>query len=1091
MQESNRRGFGSNGRFITKQTNARKKTLTGRRGLRFEPLEDRRMLSVLFVDDDAASGGNGAAWSTAFDDLQPALETAEMLNSDAVAENDVTEIWIAEGTYAPSANLEQDDERSVSFSLVDGVTLYGGFTGNETTLSARDLAANQTILSGDIGVQDDFTDNAYTVVYCGEGVAAGVDGVTITRGNASGESSSERRERQYGGGVFSAGELTIVNSAVLGNRAGDGGGVFNEGILAVTNSVVSGNFASHGTGGIRSGYTAELLASNATIAGNETYNGRCGGLDASGDATVVNSLICLNEGEEAVFSDWDPANIANNLIGIDPGFARNPSSGSDGAWGTSDDDYGDLRLTSRSPAIDLGDTARLPGDVTDSNGDGDAAEAIPLDLEGNARVFGDAVDIGAYEYQGTALPGRETPSLVVTTADDEFDLYDADITLREAAFYAGIVDMGATITFNSSLDGGTILLDGNPIELRGSLTLDASLLNAITIDAAGRSRVFHAWGNAGTEVELIGLTVTGGASPGHGGGILNEATTLRITDCAIQENETKRSGGGVYSKGTLFLQDSSITANWAEYSGGGIEIGLHSSALITNSAISENSADNGGGLLCAHIASLEIVDSTIAENESFRGAGIYSQGELTITDTSILNNDATGAGGGIWNGTYGTLTVQGSNFAENEVGYLGGGIANESDRTVSVSDSTFLRNSTHGNGGAIHTSAGTLDVVSCVFSGNLADVGGAIAATDAHAPTHSYEVVNIANSLFTGNTADDGAAIYHMLDSLSITNCTITGNTVPRYQRGTGGCKIAGGSKATINNSIIAENQAAPDRQDILFESADVSGSHNLIGNGDGQTIFVNGSGGNIVGTPGSPIDPLFVRAPSDGGDGWGDNPDTPDVDESANDDYGDLRIAAGSPAIDHGGRAGLVADVTDLDGDGDVDEPIPVDLAGEERIQSVAVDIGAYEYVVDPDLDGDGLVASAELDIVRGNWGAQVTPGDRSKGDFSGDGVTDSTDLSIVRMHYGEVPAASKAVDAVFAATDEDNGDSDFADIYGPLAENHVLNQQRFTKRNPHGALAALSDAAWHREIFGKADSSPAASKDLKKAALLAFLES
>ena len=39
-----------------------------------EPLEDRRMLSLtLHVDDDAASGGDGFAWGTAFGDLQAAL----------------------------------------------------------------------------------------------------------------------------------------------------------------------------------------------------------------------------------------------------------------------------------------------------------------------------------------------------------------------------------------------------------------------------------------------------------------------------------------------------------------------------------------------------------------------------------------------------------------------------------------------------------------------------------------------------------------------------------------------------------------------------------------------------------------------------------------------------------------------------------------------------------------------------------------------------------------------------------------------------------------------------------------------------------
>ena len=80
----------------------------------------------------------------------------------------------------------------------------------------------------------------------------------------------------------------------------------------------------------------------------------------------------------------------------------------------------------------------------------------------------------------------------------------------------------------------------------------------------------------------------------------------------------------------------------------------------------------------------------------------------------------------------------------------------------------------------------------------------------------------------------------------------------------------------------------------------------------------------NLVG-----IDPEFVRDPSDGGDGWGDDPDTVDVDESANDDYGDLRLTPESPAIDAGDNSLLPADEFDLDGDGDTSEPILFDAEG------------------------------------------------------------------------------------------------------------------------------------------------------------------
>ncbi len=69
--------------------------------------------------------------------------------------------------------------------------------------------------------------------------------------------------------------------------------------------------------------------------------------------------------------------------------------------------------------------------------------------------------------------------------------------------------------------------------------------------------------------------------------------------------------------------------------------------------------------------------------------------------------------------------------------------------------------------------------------------------------------------------------------------------------------------------------------------------------------------------------------------------------------------------------------------------------------------DIGAYQTEVEPpalegDLNGDGVVNSADLDIVRAHWGDVVIPGDSARGDSSGDGYVGSADLDIVRADWG-----------------------------------------------------------------------------------------
>ena len=271
-------------------------TLSRLRLLRCEPLEDRRMLSItLFVDDDAASGGDGLAWVTAYDDLQSALTQAATLNSDTDAANDVDQIWIAEGVYKPSAEFEAGVPRSASFSLVDGVTLYGGFAGTEATLDTRKPSAHITTLSGNLGIIDNTSDNAYTVVYCGRNIETAIDSILITEGKANGSSFSHP-ERECGGGVYNAGNLTITNSTFSHNSShGDGGGVYNVENLTIMNSRFSNNSTTENFscgGGICNNDNLTII--DSTISRNSAYSDGGGICNSCGDMTIIDSTISGN-----------------------------------------------------------------------------------------------------------------------------------------------------------------------------------------------------------------------------------------------------------------------------------------------------------------------------------------------------------------------------------------------------------------------------------------------------------------------------------------------------------------------------------------------------------------------------------------------------------------------------------------------------------------------------------------------------------------------------------------------------------------------------------------------------------------------------
>ena len=231
-----------------------------------------------------ASGSNdGSSWADAFTNLPD----ARLLGAFCP---DVTEIWVAAGTYYPDEGGGQtDNDRTATFQLVGGIAIYGGYpTGGGT----RDWEANPTILSGDIDGNDTNTDgnninetwndiqgsNSYHVV-TGLSIdnTAVLDGFTITGGNANSNSSPNH----VGGGIFNgSSNPTLTNITISGNYAADGGGMYNNSSSPVlTNVTIAGNQANWG-GGMENDNSNPTLI-NVTISGNQASNSG-GGLYVSG-----------------------------------------------------------------------------------------------------------------------------------------------------------------------------------------------------------------------------------------------------------------------------------------------------------------------------------------------------------------------------------------------------------------------------------------------------------------------------------------------------------------------------------------------------------------------------------------------------------------------------------------------------------------------------------------------------------------------------------------------------------------------------------------------------------------------------------------
>ena len=377
---------------------------------------------IWFVDGDANGSDDGKSWNGAFDDLQEALGQA----------NDGDEIWVAEGTYKPTSG----SNRSISFNLVEGVSIYGGFAGTETWRSQRKWTANQTILSGDIGTLDNQNDNSYHIVKGANNAI--LDGFTITGGNANGSG-----ETTAGGGMYnSCCSPTVANCVFSQNNAYRyGGGLYNfESSPTVVNCIFSGNNVSSGWGGgmsnqptstpppppyypATSSTPSNPTLVNCTFSGNSAGYG--GGMNKGFDSTMVN---CIFWGNDAVIDgnelydtsgmsisycdikgsggsdNWDP-NIGINdggNIDSDPCFidVNNPD-GNDGFFCSWDDG---LRLDVNSPCIDAAD-----GDAAPLK---DILRLDHIDIAGVGQGVGDPdyVDIGAYEsYKGVDSDGDGMP----------------------------------------------------------------------------------------------------------------------------------------------------------------------------------------------------------------------------------------------------------------------------------------------------------------------------------------------------------------------------------------------------------------------------------------------------------------------------------------------------------------------------------------------------------------------------------------------------------------------------------------------------------------------------------------------------------
>jgi uncharacterized repeat protein (TIGR01451 family) len=415
--------------------------------------------------------------------------------------------------------------------------------------------------------------------------------------------------------------------------------------------------------------------------------------------------------------------------------------------------------------------------------------------------------------------------------------------------------------------------------------------------------------------------------------------------------------------------------------------------------------------------------------------------DVTLTNATLIDNHALMCGGGALNtvwipelfpstspatdataqgGPLGSmsanLTLITATLYQNESEYFGGGVCNGSNFTGT---NVYLIDNTAGFGGGVSNINGFVLEYLFYFLfggppspansklpqpqwGRESASGVAVAQQPPFPPAGSTTLVN---TVFDGNTAEGGFFPF-----------------VSGTQPGVGGAMLNGpfgstGETTTLTNVTFSANAAVSGTEQLpsgaIYSDSFMTMTNGIVWGHEGPepmdvpsygmppTTTINFSdiqGGWISGTNNIDIDPLFVDpAGTDGISGTLDD---------------NLRLSAGSPALDVGDNSALPPDVYDLDRDGDTSEPIPIDLGGNPRVTNSVVDMGAYEL--------SQLIA--DVTVAKASEPAVILPGGTLTYTLSfSNTLTDPA----VEVYISDTLPAGTVFDAVVAAPDGWSGPS------------------------------------------------------------------
>ncbi len=490
--------------------------------------------------------------------------------------------------------------------------------------------------------------------------------LTINNTTISDNSAGQADHSGGGGGAgiwHYQGTLTLNNSAISGNMlfgGFDGSGIHAHGTLILNNSTVSGNtssWAGRGTGIYTSSYP--ILLNNSTISHNQSY----GLWNRGADVILQNTIIAMNGTgrdchNETVY-DGTVTSHGYNLIGNGSTCPLTATTGDqvgsnanpiDPLLRPLQDTGGPTliyALMPGSPAIDAGNPAMSGSDES---------ACLDTDQRGVTRPQGDRCDIGAYEY---AAPGS-LARLVIQNGDEQQTAPNMAFThpLTVAALDSqGSPVSGVSVTFTAPASGPSGTFADTQDRNKTSITnadgvVTASLLTAnsllgaytVTASASGVEAVYFNLQNKAWFVATGGSDSNSCSTPDSPCGTINGAIEKAAADEIVKVAVGTYTGTG--NEVVLIDKDITLSGGWDQ-----TFTSLNGSSIIDGQTMRRGVyVDWGWNNYPANRVTASL-DHFIIKNGwagDGAGGGIANTGNLTITNSSIYNNFAAG-GAGVWN----------------------------------------------------------------------------------------------------------------------------------------------------------------------------------------------------------------------------------------------------------------------------------------------------------------------------------------------------------------------------------------------------------------------------------------------------------